>query len=171
MSGGDDEVRFNVKMRQQLRDDAKRNTERGELSEDVRDLFRRKAYGVAGDETSELERKKAELRDVRGRKDELRQERRRINAELESQEDRETRLEEQIAQLEERDDKFSTVVETLETMLLDGARIFPERVDDDLDAQRVIDELKERNPDVPDSAFRLANPNEENDWRQNTPRT
>jgi len=36
MTEKDDEVRFNVKMRRQLRDDAKRNTERGELSEDVR---------------------------------------------------------------------------------------------------------------------------------------
>jgi len=167
MSDKDEEVRFNIKMRQQLRDDAKRNTEHGELSEDVRDLFRRKAYGVAGSEsTTELERKKAEIRDVRDRKDDLRRERRRIDAELESQEEREARLEEQIAHLEERDDKFSTVVDTLETMLLDGARIFPERVDDDLDAQRVVDELQERNPDVPGHAFRLAKRHEANDWRE-----
>jgi len=35
MTDKDDDVRFNVKMRKQLRDDAKRNTERGELSEEV----------------------------------------------------------------------------------------------------------------------------------------
>jgi len=166
MTDKDEEVRFNVKMRRQLRDDAKRNTERGELSEDVRDLFRRKAYGVEGmSENTELQRAKAELRDVRSRVDDLRKERRRIDAEIETQETRAARLEERISKMEERGEKFSTVVETLESMLLDGARVFPERVDDDLDAERVIAELKDRNPDVPDHAYRLATVEEPNDWR------
>jgi len=51
-------------------------------------------------------------------------------------------------------------------MLLDGARIFPERVDDELDAERVISELKERNPDVPEYAFRLSKQHEPIDWRE-----
>lgn len=166
MSDKDEEVRFNVKMRRQLRDDAKRNTERGELSEEVRDLFRRKAYGIdATSGNSEIDRLKAELTDVRDRIDDLRRERRKIDAEIESQESRATRLEERISRLEERSDKFDTVVDTLESMLLDGARIFPERVDDELDSERVIKELKERNPEVPDHAFRLAKPHEPTDWR------
>lgn len=167
MSDRDEEVRFNVKMPQRLRDDAKRNTERGELSEAVRDLFRRRAYGEgATSGSSELERAKAELRDVRNRIDDLRRERRQIDAEIESQETRETRLEERVSSLEEKSDKFGTVVETLETMLKDGARIFPGRVDDDLNADAVIQELKERNPDVPDDAFELAGVHEPNDWRE-----
>ena len=167
MSDKDDDVRFNVKMRRQLRDDAKRNTERGELSEDVRDLFRRKAYGEAGtSKNTELEQKQAELDDVRDRVDELRRERRKIDAEIESQESRATRLEEQISRMEEQTDTFDTVVATLESMLLDGARIFPERVDDELDSKRVINELKDRNPDVPDYAFRLARVDEATDWRE-----
>lgn len=162
----DEEVRFNVKMRRQLRDDAKRNVERGELSEEVRDLFRRKAYGTgAAKENSEIERLRSELQEVRDRIDDLRRERRQIDAEIESQESRATRLEERISQLEEQTDEFDTVVETLETLLHDGARIFPERVDDQLDSERVINELKDRNPDVPECAFRLAEPHEPNDWR------
>lgn len=162
-----EDVRFNVKMRQQLRDDAKRNTERGELSEEVRDLFRRKAYGVdSTQETTELERVEAELRDVRDRLDDLRKERRRIDAEIETQESRATRLEERISRLEDRSDKFETAVNTLESLLLDGARVFPERVDDELDARRVIAELKERNPDVPEHAYRLSQPHEPTDWRE-----
>lgn len=164
--GKDDEVRFNVKMRRQLRDDAKRNTNRGELSEDVRDLFRRKAYGHGAEsENTELERTRAELDEVRDRIDDLRRDRRRIDAEIESQETRATRLEERMERLEERTDKFSTVVDTLESILLDGGRIFPERVDDDLEAERVINELKERNPDVPEYAFELSGPHEPTDWR------
>jgi len=167
MSDKDDEVRFNVIMRKQLREDAKRNSERGELSEDVRDLFRRKAYGTGGtSQNTELEQKQAELDDVRDRMDDLRRERRRIDAEIESQESRATRLEERISKLEEKGDTFETVVNTLESLMLDGARIFPERVDDELDSDRVINELKERNPDIPDTAFRLAKGHEPTDWRE-----
>jgi len=169
MSDRDDEVRFNVKMPSRLRDDAKRNSERGELSEGVRDLFRRRAYGEAATSgNTELERMQAELRDVRNRIDDLRRERRQIDAEIESQETRETRLEERLSALEEKNDEFGTVIETLETMLKDGARIFPERVDDDLNSDEVIQELKNRNPDIPDMAYELANVHEQNDWRKNT---
>jgi len=117
-------------------------------------------------QNTELEQKQAELEDVRDRIDDLRRERRRIDAEIESQESRATRLEERISKLEERTDAFETVVDTLESMMLDGARIFPERVDDELDAQRVMEELKERNPDVPEYAFRLADRQEPTDWRR-----
>jgi chromosome segregation ATPase len=162
----DDEVRISVKMRRQLREDAKRNTERGELSEEVRDLYRRIAYGTAGSEQqTEIERARAELQEVRDRIDELRQRRRKIDAEIETQETRATRLEERIESLEEQSNTFGTTVETLEGVLLDGGRIFPERVDDALNADAVIQELKDRNPDVPEYAFRLASPNEPNDWR------
>ena len=168
MSGDkDDDVRITVQMRRQLREDAKRNTERGELSEEVRDLYRRIAYGTDGtSENSELQKAQAELDDVRDRIDELRKERRKIDAEIESQESRAARLEERISNLEQRDDKFDTVVETLETMLWDGSRIFPERVDDAVDATAVIEELKERNPDVPEYAFQLAETHEPTDWRE-----
>lgn len=166
----DETVRYNVQMRRQLREDAKRNTERGELAEDVRNLFRRRAYGHAGEaDNSELERARAELEEVRDRLDDLRRERRQIDAEIESQESRATRLEERITRLEEQDGKFETVVETLESILLDGGRIFPERVDDDLDAGEVIDELKDRNPHVPEHAFDLARPGEPTDWRDVDP--
>lgn len=168
MTGGkDDDVRISVQMRRQLREDAKRNAERGELSEEVRDLYRRIAYGSDGtSENSELEQAKAELEDVRDRIDDLRKQRRKIDAEIESQESRAARLEERISSLEEKDDKFDTVVDTLETMLYDGSRIFPERVDDAVNAGRVIQELKDRNPDVPDCAFRLAERHEPTDWRE-----
>jgi len=167
MSKKDEEVRFNVKMRRQLREDAKRNTDRGDLSEDVRDLFRRKAYGHGAEsENTELERIRAELQEVRERIDDLRRNRRKIDAEIETQETRATRLEERVERFEEQSDNFETVVETLESILIDGGRIFPERVDDDLEAERVIRELKERNPDVPSYAFKLSHPNEPTDWRR-----
>jgi predicted nuclease with TOPRIM domain len=133
----------------------------------VRELFRRKAYGAAGTEqNTQLEQTRAELESVRDRIDELRRERRRIDAEMESQESRATRLEERVEKLEEKHESFETTVNTLEAILLDGGRIFPERIDDDVDAERLISELKDRNPDVPDHAFRLAKEHESVDWRE-----
>lgn len=160
----DDDVRFNVQMPRRLRDDAKRDTDHGELSAEIRDLFRRIAYGGTGG-SSELDRVRSELDSVRDHIDDLRRQRRKIDAEIESKETRATRLEERIEKLESKSEQFDTTVETLEKVLLDGSRVFPNRIDDDLDASRVIEELKERNPDVPDHAFRLAKPHEPNNWR------
>lgn len=162
----DDPVRFNTTMNRRLRDDAKRETEHGELADEIRDLFRRIAYGTDGEEQGELDRVRAELEAVRDRKDDLRRERRRVDAEIESVESRETRLEERIETLESKDDKFDTVVETLESFLLDGQRIIPSRVDDDLDPHRVIEELQARNPDVPAVAFETPAQGDPVDWRE-----
>lgn len=174
MNDGDEEVQYTVKMPRRLREDAHRETERGELSTDVRDLFRRKAYGTAGSkESTELERKQAELEKTRERQDDLRRKRRRIDAELESQQTRETRLEEQIQRLQEQQDERSGTIETLESMLQNGERMYDARVRNaiegtGLDVQIVIEELQERNPDVPDCAFRLSEPHEPLDWRDQT---
>lgn len=170
----DDEVRYNVKMRRQLREDAKRNTERGELSEGVRDLFRRKAYGEqAAGETTELERTKAELRDVRDRIDDLRRERSRIDTEIESQETRAARLEERVEALEEKQSDLEQTVKTLENMLQSGDRMWPTKVKNaaDVDKDTAIqlhEQLKDRNPDLPPEAFEQSSPHEAFDWQEAT---
>jgi len=167
--GDDEQVRFTVQMPKRLRKDAKRKAERGELSEEIRDLFRRMAYGISDTSgNTEIDKLNAELRDVRARIDDLRKRRRQVDVEIEAQEDRAARLEERVSNLEERADSFETTVNTLEKMLLDGTRIFPERIDDDLNATRVIEALKERNPDVPPCAYDVAEPYEPNDWREAT---
>lgn len=163
----DDYVRFNTRMKRRLRDDAKRKTERGELADEIRELFRRIAYGNdATKNNPQIDRLKAELRDARDHLDDLRSKRRRIDAQIEDEESRITRLEERIGSLEETNDKFESTVEALERVLLDGGRIVPSRIDDDLNAQAVIQELKDRNPDVPEYAFELAQNNANPDWRK-----
>lgn len=168
----DDEVRYNVKMRRQLREDAKRNTERGELADGVRNLFRRKAYGEqAAGETTELERTKAELRDVRDRIDDLRRDRSRIETEIESQETRATRLEERVESLEEKQNDLEQTVETLENLLQNGERMWPTKVKNAADvdkdtAVQLHEQLKDRNPDLPKEAFEQASVHEDFDWRE-----
>lgn len=167
-----DDVRFNVKMPEQLREDAKRNAERGELSEEVRKLFKRKAYGgSAVGETTELEKAKAELREVRDRKDELRRKRGRLENELEAQEARETRLEERIRRLEEERDKLTSHVEMLENMLQNGERMWPTRIKnaagvDTGTAEELYQQLKDQNPELPTAAFEEPGLHDEPNWKQ-----
>jgi len=172
MTDKDEEVRYNVKMRQQLREDAKRNTKRGELAEDVRDLFRRRAYGEqAAGETTELQRTKSELREVRERLEELRHERGKIQNEIESQERRAARLEERIEQLDQQNDQLEQAVEMLENMLQNGDRMWPTRIKTAADvdvstAEQLYQQLKDRNPELPAVAFEEPHIHDPNDWRE-----
>jgi len=168
----DDEVRYNVKMPERLREDAKRNTERGELAKEVRKVFRRIAYGASSvDETSELDKTKAELREVRRQIDDLRRERGRIDNEIESQETRAARLEERVQSLESERDEIQQAIEMLENMLQNGERMFVKRIKNAADvdgdtAAEIQQRLRDRNADVPDHAFDLSHPNQPNDWRE-----
>jgi chromosome segregation ATPase len=170
----DDEVRYNVKMRRQLREDAKRKAERGELADDVRNLFRRKAYGEqAAGETTELERTKAELRDVRDRIDDLRRERSQIDSEIQAQETRATRLEERVEALEEQQNDLEQTVETLENLLQSGERMWPTKVKNAADvdkdtAVQLHEQLKDRNADLPTEAFEQSSVHEPFDWMEAT---
>jgi len=155
----DEEVRYTVKMRRQLREDAKRKSEHGELADDVRNLFRRRAYGAGGVETnSELQRTKEELQSIRERIDELRRKRGQIDNEIQSQEARANRLEERIESLEEDKDLLDEKVGFVENMLLDGDRMWPVRiknavgVNEDI-ANEIYHELKQKNQDLPEEAF------------------
>jgi chromosome segregation ATPase len=168
----DDEVRYNVKMRRQLRRDAKRNTERGDLADEVRDLFRRKAYGEqAAGETTELERVKAELQDARERVDDLRTQRGRIDNEIESQERRINRLEERVSSLTEERDELEQTLDTLENMLHSGERMWPTRVKNAADvdrdtAEQLYTQLKDRNAELPNAAFEEPGVHTPTDWRE-----
>jgi len=156
---GDSEVRYNVKMPQRLREDAKRNTERGELAEEVRKVFRRKAYGEgAVEEQSEIDKARSELREVRERIDDLRRDRGRIDNEIESQERRAARLEERISSLEQQRDQVDQTIQTLENMLQSGERMWPTRIKnasevDESTAMQIYEALKDRNPELPSGAF------------------
>lgn len=167
-----EEVRYNVKMPKKLREDAKRKTERGELSQEVRDLFRRKAYGAdASEEFSELEQKKAELREVRRDIDRLRDDRADIENKIEAKERRETRLEEEIGRLEQETEQLKTHFEMLENMLHSGEYIWPVRIKNAADvdastARQLHRELRDRNPEVPERAFEEPHIHDPDDWRE-----
>lgn len=168
----DEEVRFNVQMPKSLREDAKRNAERGELSEDVRNLFRRKAYGVGGNErVTELEEKKAQLRDTRDKIDQARADRSKLDTKIQSLESQATRLEERISTLQEKRDKENQYLEVLEEMLQNGTRLWPTMIKNKIDvdettAEGLYEELQARNSELPDAAFTEPGVTDSNDWRE-----
>lgn len=164
-------VRYNVQMPEKLREDAKGKTDRGELAKEVRDLFRRKAYGAdASEEFSELEQKKAELREIRRDIDRLRDDRDDIDRKIKSKERRANRLEEQITQLKKETNQLETQLEMLENMLKNGDYIWPTKIKNaaDVDAETARQlhmELQQRNPEIPQRAFEEPHIHGPDDWR------
>lgn len=164
-------VRFTVQMPEDLREDAKRNSERGELSEEVRDLFRRKAYGIGDtDKPTELEQTEAELEEVRNSIDDLRLQRSKIVAKIQSKENRETRLEERIDRLKQESEEINQTLTVLENMLQNGERMWPVRIKNAVDvdqdtAQELYMKLQDENPELPQEAFEEPGVHTPNDWR------
>lgn len=137
---------------------AKTNAEYGELSEKVRVLYETVAFGEEVGERSQLER---ELQSLRDKKDKKRAEKRELETEIENIERREVRLEEQLNSLSSKDDKFEGAIEMLEQQLYDGTHIFPEHGTvqkaaglGEMEPNHVIQKLKDRNPGIPDYAFK-----------------
>lgn len=153
-----------VRVTEDLKNDAKENTEHGEISKELRDVLRRLAYGKSSIE-SRREKIKWKLRRKRDLIDEKRRERRRIDAEIDSLESEAARLEAELSEMEERSDAKSVLIDQLDHQLNQGERVTPEKIGDQFDADEIISELMNRNPDVPDAAFRSPNPGEPWNWK------
>lgn len=142
---------------QPVRDAAQERTERGELSERVRDLYRIVATGGV---TGSRDQLKLELERVRSKKDRLRGEIEDIQAQLHDLERREQRLEERVDQHQSRKDRYLGHLESLEQRIHAGQAAPPEHgaVEQAADIagktpEAVIEDIRERNPGLPDRAF------------------
>lgn len=153
----DDYVRVSHRVPQHVREAAQQNTEHGELSELVRSLYGRIAFG---DVDGGAESIAIELERTRAKKDDLREEIRELQNELQTVEQQETRLEEKLTTHRSRKDKYEAHIESLEQLLYDGTHVDPghpvvEKAADaaNLNPEEVIAELQERNSHIPDYAF------------------
>lgn len=151
-------VRYTVRVPKSAKELAMDKTEHGEMAEKIRTTFQTVAFGEEVGERSQLER---ELNEVRKKKDDMRAEIRKLQTELENLEQRETRIEDSLSSLSSKDDKFEGMLEMLEELLYDGTRMFPDNgkvqkaaAMGGLEPEGVIKKLKERNPGVPDHAFK-----------------
>lgn len=148
----------------------KRKTEWGGMSEKLRERLDEIAYGT---EVTERKRLREKLND-------LREEKRDVEHDIESLRHKRDELEREIENVEQRldvlmdnDGEYEGILQGIEADLHDGKRVAPghgkvERAAElgECDPQDVIEALKERNPELPDMAFRDAKPWEAADWEE-----
>lgn len=156
----DDYVRVTHRVPEHTREAAQQNTEHGELSELVRSLYGRIAFGDSDGGAESIE---IELERVRAKKDELREQIREFQNELQTVEQQETRLEEKLSTHRSRQDKYEAHIESLEQLLYDGTHVWPghpivEKAAQaaNRDPEDVVEDLQDRNPQIPEYAFEDA---------------
>jgi len=166
MSEGKSQINFTVEAN--AKDLAKDKLNHGELSTELRETIHRIAYG---EEISKRERLHKRLADLREKKDSKRAEIREKQAEVEEIESEIARIEERLDGMERREDKYEATLEMLEETLYAGGRVFEEHGQvmkaakiGGKETEDVIEELKERNPSVPDHAF-VQKMHTEKEWR------
>lgn len=153
----DDREQINFTVEAGAKDLAKEKLDHGELSTELRETIHKIAYG---EEISKRERLHKELAELRDRKDELRADIREKQAEVEEVEGKIARKEERLDGMERQEDKYEATLEMLEETLYAGGRVFEDHGQvmkaakiGGKETSDVIDELRERNPSIPDHAF------------------
>lgn len=152
-----DKSQINFTVENDAKELAKEKLEHGELSTELRETIHRIAFG---EEISKREQSRKRLAELRDEKDRKRSEIREAEAELEEIEDKIARVEERLDNMERREDKYEASLEMLEESLQEGEHVFEDHGQvikaakvGGKETEAVIDELKERNPMVPDYAF------------------
>ena len=148
---------------------AKDGLDRGELSKELRATVERLAYGA---DVAQETRLTDQLRTLRENRREKRQERDNIETELEELNRKIERVEQRLDNLREQEGQYDGVLAMLEEDLHSGVRILGgsdkiKRAAElgDCSVDEVIEDLKERNPEVPEKAFRPAQAGEPADWQ------
>lgn len=163
MSDDNDEiVRVNHRVPEHIRDAAQSQTQHGELSEMVRELYQSVAFGTGWDANDSI---KVELERTRAEKDKVRGQIRSLQAQLETVEKKEARLEEKLSKQSSQQDRYEGHLESLESLLGSGQHIWESHPTVEAAAEAggvpeesVLEELQERNPDVPERQFEEKNP-------------
>lgn len=158
MSDSEEMVQLVVEVPKNTKEVAKRNLEYGGLSREVRHTLARIAHG---EETAELQRVKDNLEDLRDQREEYKRKRDEIENELSDVERKIERNEQKLSRLRDMESEYEGRLMSIEDqMIQDGMRVFPDHGQILSVAQEygqepldVINDLKERNPDLPDEQF------------------
>lgn len=159
----------NFKANSQTVKEVKDKLEHGEMSEELRARLDEIAHGA---DVSEENRLMDHLQTLREDRRELRREREQIEEDIEEKNRNIERIETRLDELRDQEGEYDGVLAMLEADLQDGVRIM-EGTDKvkraaqigDCEPSDVIQDLKDRNPDIPDEAFRQARGNEEPNWK------
>lgn len=158
----EEDVRVTFTVPEGIRDGAKRRLPHGGMSEELRGTLRRIAHGEDMNQRSRLEKQKRDL------KKELRDERekhRDAGANIETLEDRIQGINDELEGLSAKEDRYEAKLENVEYDLrIDGMRLWSDHpavtdvaAEVGKTGEGVIKDLKHRNPDVPDHAFKQGN--------------
>lgn len=147
-----------------MRADAKENAEYGELSEAVREAYRIVAYG---DGYQDRDRLQQQLQRAKSEYERQVEEKERVESRMDDVEARIRRLRDQLETIESQEDRYEEELQELEEQVRNGAYIFPDHAGVQraaetagMDPNQVIDDLQERNPDVPPRAFEAKHKSE-----------
>ena len=148
---------------------AKQKLEFGEMSQRLRETLEAIAHGT---EVAEETRLTDRLQTLREERRSLRQQRDNVENDLDEVNRKIERVEQRLDSLREQDGQYDGVLAMLEEDLHSGVRILGgsdkiKRAAElgDCSVDEVIDDLKERNPEVPEKAFRPAQAGEPADWQ------
>ena len=148
---------------------AKQKLEFGEMSQRLRETLEAIAHGT---EVAEETRLTDRLQTLREERRSLRQQRDNVETDLDEVNRKIERVEQRLDSLREQDGQYDGVLAMLEEDLHSGVRILGgsdkiKRASElgDCSVDEVIEDLKERNPEVPEKAFRPAQAGEPADWQ------
>lgn len=126
---------------------------------------------VHGEDQSEHARLKTELENITDENAEKRDQIRQLESEIERNEARHQRIQNRIDELNRVEGEFERKLSQIEGLLYDGTRITERHhlVKEAAEMQEsepltVLGQLKERNPGVPENAYRLAKKGESPSW-------
>ena len=163
------QVTFN--MDEQTVEEAKDKLEHGEMSEVLREALREVAYGADVAEESKLTDRLRTLREKRRVK---RQERDSIESTIDEIDRKIERVEQRLDTLREQEGEYDGVLAMLEEDLDEGVRMIETSTKvkraatiGGCNTEDVINDLKERNPNIPDRAFRKPQGTEGPKWKTN----
>jgi len=157
-----DHAQINVTVPRETKEIAKRKLEHGGLTRVVRDALTRVAHG---EDVSEREKVTDKLRQLRDTKREKISKRNQLDDEIAELEVKIERAENRLDELDDKQGEYEGTLKMIEQKMHDdGMHVFPGHgmIDEaasigGCSPEDVIDDLRERNPDLPDHRFEEKN--------------
>lgn len=169
MNEDEETVRVVAEVPKSIKIAAKEKLPYGGISQEIEDALSRVAFGEELTQRSRLER---QLEDLQKSRKELQDERREIDAKIETYDNKIETVQREISNLSTREERYESKLEELEVRLrVEGMRLDPgnkhvKRVakESGREEEGVVQDLMNRNPDVPDFAFEDGLHDHENSW-------
>lgn len=144
--------------------------EHGEMSERLRQFVEQIAFGA---EVNERKRLMQQMEHLRSERSELEGRIANMQRMRDNHERKISNIEQRLSQLDDRVGKFEGAVETIEELLFAGGRITVDNpqveraaIIGEVTEEEVIETIRNRNPEVPDIAYRYPEGDEQPNWRR-----